>query len=217
MSSESEYALRDDHPADDRRPRRLPVWLRLAGTIGLLGFDVLVAWVLHIGGAALSQLVDVFSGEAGHNRFTAVLREHGIAGLRPEYLGGPLPLDVPTAGYLGLAAVVAIAWVATDRGDRVSRAWGTVGLSVVLVPAILYPLVGLGWVGLELAEGVVNLVARLLIGDPDLWAIPDVVFPLTLGPFLIFVAWAYGFAAVFGINAQGVLLDLWKPSRPRQP
>ncbi|NUT48214.1 MAG: hypothetical protein HOV94_13030 [Saccharothrix sp.] len=189
----------------------MPIWVRLAGTVGVLGFDVLLVWLLHIGGAALSQLVDVLSGEIEHNRLTTALREHGIGAFRPEYLGGPLPLDFPTAVYLGLSTVVAIGFVVTDRGDRVSKAAGTIGLSAVLAPAVLYPLTAIVWLGLQLAAGVVSLVARLFTSGPDLWTFPEVPFPLTWGLFLIFVGFAYGFATVFGISVQGLLIDLWKP------
>ncbi|MEU4805173.1 hypothetical protein [Actinosynnema sp. NPDC023587] len=211
MSPESEVTLYQ--AAGEPRSKRLPMWARLAGTVGVLGFDVLLVWLLHIGGAALSQLVEVFSGEVGHNRLTAVLREHGIGGLRPEYFGGPLPLDIPTAVYLGLCAVVATGFVVTDRGDRVSTAWNVGGMSVVWLPAVLYPLVSIGWIILGIAAAVMTFLAGLFTGDHDLWTISEMPFPLTWGPFLIFVSYAYGCATMFGIAVQASLRDLWK-SRP---
>lgn len=206
-----ENTPREDQAADDHEPKRLPIWVRLVGTVGVLGLDVPLVWLLHIGGAALSQLVEVVSGEVEHNRLTAALQEHGFGGLRPEYFGGPLLLDLPTSVYLGVCAVVAIGFVVTDWGDRVSEVWGAIGISVVLVPAFLYPLVATVWIFLDIAAAVVNFVTRLFTGDPDLWVIPEIPFPLTWGPFLIFVAYAYGAAALFGIGVHGFLLDLWRP------
>ena len=211
MLWESENTPQENQATDDHEPKRLPIWVRLVGTVGVLGFDVLFVWFLHIGGAALSQLVEVVSGEIDHNRLTAALQEHGLGGLRPEYFGGPLLLDLPTSVYLGLCAVVATGFVATDRGDRISKAGGTIGMSVVLVPAFLYPLVAIVWTFLHIAAVAVNFVSRLFTGDSDLWMIPETPVPLTWGPFLIFVAYAYGAVALFGISVQGALLDLWKP------
>ncbi|CAL9462897.1 hypothetical protein SUDANB95_02658 [Actinosynnema sp. ALI-1.44] len=208
MASKSGNAPQKDQARDGHRPR---IWVVLAGTTGLLCFDVLVVWLLHIGGAALSQLVDVLAGSAEDNRLTTALREHGIDAFRPEYLGGPLPLDLTTAVYMALTAVVAVVFVVTDRGDRLPRAWATTGVWLPMAPAVLYPLVAGAWMALDVAAGLVSLVARPFTEGPDAWTVPDAPVPLTWGVFLIFPGYAYGMATIFSIGAQAVLLDLWKP------
>ncbi|MCE6997277.1 hypothetical protein LZG04_21080 [Saccharothrix sp. S26] len=209
MSSESRTAAHES-PAEGGS-ERLPIWVRLAGTIGVLGVDVLFAWLLHIGGAALSQLGEVLSGEVEHTRFATALHEHGIAGLRPDYLGGPLPLDVTTAVYMALSAVVAIVFAAvTDRVERIPEAWNFAGLSVLLAPAVLYPLAGIVWMGVSVAAGIVNFIGGPFTGGADLWVVPGPPPVLDWSFFLIFAGYGYGFAVLLGVSAQYGLGELWK-------